>query len=596
MVIHTIEMNLRQLFGDSFYSEIKKFYMEFILAKDVDKVLITRRSYVLYKIFYMIFSLSAEDEKFQKDLKEGAQCVYTSHSLPLLLGKNENRAVLIVDDIIVNGRTILNVIKKFSGKNPNLKINVWCLRCNIEAAFLPELKPFLKHVIYVSPYEWEIVSDRLNDAVVMSNVGYVSFLKTYWLSEDLYNKLLKHLVNAAGDTDKIAHKKEKIETHSQGNEGVFSLECDYFFLEKCRYNSDYRAAIRLYKGNASYLAIPYVFLPRLTSEELLSLCRNKQNKECGYYNKDVKEIVRYFSQYWTAQDIEDCPDVGVFAYQAAVCFLSGVTFHEIVNDLNLMDSSDCMSENIKICFDSQESFSTQENREKCLENLRNELCSREKAIYLERPTKEEQNCLKEIAYCQDVLASSCSKNDSFFDSMKKYVTTLRKKDDLRAKNQKSRLYGISVDNIVEWFTTQRTSRHLNDSAEYYLGLLYLWDSGLAACVILPSWDPQKKALVFSEFNRHGEQAFRALYSMYPNEYSLLRRFAEITDAYAESEIYPFSLYCANSLPSLNIIDFLKQVEFQTFFADCLAVSPKSVGATLSDTIVNKIIASYRKRI
>ena len=128
--------------------------------------------------------------------------------------------------------------------------------------------------------------------------------KTYWLSEDLYNKLLKHLVNAAGDTDKIAHKKEKIETHSQGNEGVFSLECDYFFLEKCRYNSDYRAAIRLYKGNASYLAIPYVFLPRLTSEELLSLCRNKQNKECGYYNKDVKEIVRYFSQYWTAQDIE----------------------------------------------------------------------------------------------------------------------------------------------------------------------------------------------------------------------------------------------------------------------------------------------------
>ena len=129
--------------------------MEFILAKDVDKVLITRRSYVLYKIFYMIFSLSAEDEKFQKDLKEGAQCVYTSHSLPLLLGKNENRAVLIVDDIIVNGRTILNVIKKFSGKNPNLKINVWCLRCNIEAAFLPELKPFLKHVIYVSPYEWE---------------------------------------------------------------------------------------------------------------------------------------------------------------------------------------------------------------------------------------------------------------------------------------------------------------------------------------------------------------------------------------------------------------------------------------------------------
>ena len=52
--IHKMESNLREILGESFYNEIKEFYKKFIRI-NIDKVLITRRSYVLYKNFLYDF-------------------------------------------------------------------------------------------------------------------------------------------------------------------------------------------------------------------------------------------------------------------------------------------------------------------------------------------------------------------------------------------------------------------------------------------------------------------------------------------------------------------------------------------------------------
>lgn len=142
--IHKMESNLREILGESFYNEIKEFYKKFIRI-NIDKVLITRRSYVLYKIFCMIFlaSMDPEDAEIKEILKKGTQRVYTSHSLPLVLAKKDDKSLLIVDDIIVNGRTILDVIHKFGGEHSKWKLTVWCLRCNAKATFLDELKNYL---------------------------------------------------------------------------------------------------------------------------------------------------------------------------------------------------------------------------------------------------------------------------------------------------------------------------------------------------------------------------------------------------------------------------------------------------------------------
>lgn len=106
----------------------------------------------------------------------------------------------------------------------------------------------------------------------------------------------------------------------------------------------------------------------------------------------------------------------------------------------------------------------------------------------------------------------------------------------------------------------------------------------------------KKCNEFSEFIRHGEQAFRAIYSIYPDEYSVLRRFAEISDSYSDREILPFVRYYGQYSGSSRILHFAEKIEFETFFADCMAISPESVGAKLQKQEIDKIIKTYMSSI
>lgn len=596
--IHKMERDLKEILGVSFYNEIKLFYKEFIKI-NIDKVLITRRSYVLYKIFCMIFlaSVDPEDAVIKDILKKGTQRVYTSHSLPLILAKKYDKSLLIVDDIIVNGRTILDVINKFGGKQSGWKITVWCLRCNTTATLLDDLKHYLTHVIYISPYEWEMVSDRLTDAVIVSNVGYVSFLQTYWITENLYNSFLKKFSQGIGQGKQIAHETKIIDTNSKNNEKRFSLSCNYFLFEKGSYSKDYLAAIRLYKMESSYLAVPYVFLPSLKSEELLTLCQKIENYTAFPQTENVRSLVQYFAQNWTAPQIDSFPDVGVFIYQSVVNLLSDKIFYKMACEMEMGNIED----NIELCFDSRESFSVLEERKVNLESLHSLILhsvqSPTKLPRLNQYIKEgvEQSRSSDISYCESILANSLDKNDTFLDTMKRYFTVLRKEDNIRAKGKHPRLYGIPVDKIVKCFVSSADDQPFLNIAPYYMDLIYLWDTGLAACIILPETNQANDFVAFSEVIRHGEQAFRSIYSIYPNEYSVLRRYASVTDSYTKAEVLPFAKWCTVYNQPLKMTEFLDKIEFEAFFADCIAVSPYSVRATLCDKDIDEIIDTYRNR-
>lgn len=599
-IIQTTEKNLRSLWGDVFYEEVKDFFRNFIVATNVDKILITRRSYVLYKIFCKIFFVSQleEDAKAQKALEKNVNCVYTTHSLPLLFAKTqaEKKALLIVDDVIVNGRTINNVIEEIQGKSKDWKINLWCLRCNVEAAYFKELEPYLRHAIFLSPYEWEMVSDRLTDAVIMSNIGYVSFLKTYWLTEESYSQFIKCL------SENNFYKKDyTIETHSKDDEGLFSLKCTYFLDDKnFQYGIKCPFVIRLYKTDWSYLAIPYIVLPSLNGKDLLSLCSKISNEVSGPLSKDIKDIIRIIIKFSSQKGIivEDqvCKDTGVLIYQAIVSFLSNSYFENILHDY----LGDNFLNQIEVCFDPIESFSIYE-ASAATSKESNEL--NDKAIDLLSPnrnialinSKLRDQISQEIDTCRDTLASVTEKDDSFLSSMSKYFTKVRKMDDIRANQNTSRLYGISLDDIKTWFFSNKSIFTNTTISDSFLDLIYLWDTGMASCVILSKWDQEKKSLVFSEFVRHGEQAFRAIYSMYPNEYSVLRRFSQVNDSYSESEVFLFAQYYSQLSGSSDILRLSTKIEYETFFADCMAVSPKSVGAKLDDDSIDKIVKSYQSK-
>ena len=195
-----------------------------------------------------------------------------------------------------------------------------------------------------------------------------------------------------------------------------------------------------------------------------------------------------------------------------------------------------------------------------------------------------------------MLSSVEQKTDSFLETMKKYFAKVREEDDRRANQKMERLYGISINDIMNCFVTSGVTNSSISTSNFYLDLLYLWDTGMASCVILATWNQEKKCNEFSEFIRHGEQAFRAIYSIYPDEYSVLRRFAEISDSYSDREILPFVRYYGQYSGSSRILHFAEKIEFETFFADCMAISPESVGAKLQKQEIDKIIKTYMSSI
>ena len=89
---------------------------------------------------------------------------------------NLNIYEISLDDIIINGRAIVNVLEQLKNSICFAQIGVWCIVCYSQAIMLEKFKEYLKHVEYVSGCEWKRLSDELTKFIVASNVGYVSYV------------------------------------------------------------------------------------------------------------------------------------------------------------------------------------------------------------------------------------------------------------------------------------------------------------------------------------------------------------------------------------------------------------------------------------
>ena len=63
-----------------------------------------------------------------------------------------------------------------------------------------------------------------------------------------------------------------------------------------------------------------------------------------------------------------------------------------------------------------------------------------------------------------------------------------------------RLYGISINDIMNCFVTSGVTNSSISTSNFYLDLLYLWDTGMASCVILATWNQEKSVRNFFELN------------------------------------------------------------------------------------------------
>lgn len=167
------------------YEAVKEFFYYVCVSNYEYKILVDGRSYILYKLFLRVFENCPEERlDIHKDFKVIGN-IYNSNFLsPLLYGGLTNEShILVIDDIIVNGRTMTNIVKQIENvlKCEGNNLDIWCINCNSNAKCIQDIKKYFKHCRYVNLEGWKKLSDSLTRAIVCTNMGYVSFVDSYML-------------------------------------------------------------------------------------------------------------------------------------------------------------------------------------------------------------------------------------------------------------------------------------------------------------------------------------------------------------------------------------------------------------------------------
>ena len=548
---------VREVLGNRQYEKIKEFFYQFLIAKSETKLLLTRRSYVLYKFFRMIIE---EEEKENPDFEQVGK-VYNTHSMCDILMGEEAQGVLVCDDIIVNGRTMKHVLQTLCDKHNIEKadISIWCMQCNEEAAFLEDFEENICHARYVKPYQWQEFSDVLTDCITAANIGYVSLVDSYRICSKAESQVLASVSHCY-------HKRIESKT-KPGNEEL-RIECYYFmdrFPEMNLWESySVKPLLRFYRGCGSLLIIPMVFLPAMPLVDVSDYCRSV----LAAFHRPMPDLT----------GIEVTPDRLVQLYKWTIRELGNYLVEKYLESLalNVDDSSEKF-------LDCSESFWL-------------------KSIRMETGTPVSGNygaSVPETAEMQECREWFCEalQNAGTDEGVCKYLARVRREDDERAHNGRERIFGLSFadayrllqgsfpDGALGEGETERSTKAIAD-------IILNCDVGAFAYVV-DAYTVNGTAYI-SGLLRHGEQAMRALFTAYRDVYGILYNFFRYTHDVRSSEVKKFVDYYDSQRGVARLRELERQLCYGTLFADIMTITPESVGGQEAQEASDSVVAEYHR--
>lgn len=514
---------LEKLFGKSRFIEIREFFKHFIIDEYKVKVVVTRRAYILFKLFLELFEKDADMKDADMPNVKLNGIVLNSHSLSFIekIDILENDRILIFDDIIINGRNVSKIysrIEKILNTKFTKKINrdgenicVWCLDLNENASCLDNIFP--KTYWQVNEATWKRESNHLTNTIAKWNEGYVSILNTYEL---------KYIVNDV--INKIKEKVPNIKNIYSCNKPLFlygescieEINANVIYLDKPENISyDIKPCIRIYpRENDASLIIPYVFLPKMEIDKVEEICKGILSS----YNITVKEA---------------CFN-GVFDNNKSILFYKWTIFKVSEHLANMLSQAGF---ELKPLFQCNESFPYEYINES-FEDIK----VKEETEYTEQDIKE----------CIDILKKELESrkgNDINSDSraLSSYLAIMRNKDEQNAKKREKRHIGVSLSN--EFF----------DDEELLTAAICSWESGEASSVI-DIYENKDGHIEIAEFIRHGEQAFRIPYQLYIKEFCCTARYIMIKGNADNQSIKNFAEYMAKNVSSTDDVNFEKFID------------------------------------
>lgn len=252
--MHIDREKVKEILGEVIYNKCYALFKELLESSARYKIVMTRRCFSLYKIFAPIL---AEDGI---ENAKGTQ-ILTDRSVPIHLSQIQEAlqsdSILIVDDVIIYGRTIgvlLDKIVPSSAKSFNaIKQNIHVL-CLVKNMNYSRLKKEYAELItwYVSAYDdsWRVWSVQLSTLISQCPIANTSYVVSAFCNRD------------EGSFGGLRF--------DEGNDTPLAVEC---VEQPCLMDYAEATFVRIYEHEEGMLTIiPLVILKEMSSEEMNTLC------------------------------------------------------------------------------------------------------------------------------------------------------------------------------------------------------------------------------------------------------------------------------------------------------------------------------------
>lgn len=559
-----------------YYDEVHEFFWHACISEYDYKVFVARHSYVLYKIFLYLFN-SAPEEVCDKNVEFKLKgSIYNSNAIAQLIAKfSENETsskskVLIMDDIIINGRTMTNIVEQLKTNkllnDGNLKI--WCINCYVDGKCIESIKKYFGHYRYVNRNEWEKLSDVLTKSVVCSNFGYISFVNSYSLLSNI--NIFDNLMTQFGQN------KLKIYNNTNPYEKNCGIDSRVIFIKFKEHKKlkDYKikSCIRLYSKNEKATIVPYVFLPTVEKKYCYDYCYLLLSQ----FNINIP---KYYME-------RDKNKFAKSLYQWTIYKLSEILKYEFMNAYNIDEKM------ITNLFTSTESYMFDETINEINNNIKNQSSNITCFIVNNAKNDDLMRCKKEFEKVLINKVNSIEADISISfkvikNMLEEYLTEMDVLDEKRATsypNNYQRYKGIRLYDIYEIISYNTKNFDRIELMEKVIEcVLSILDYGKATYII-DEIDTDNTTLI-GGFIRHGEQIYRSYYELNRDVYNVFYEFFNWTYEFRKEKLIKIAEYFDEKYKTDRFTYFVDNIkDYNKYFYDLKAVNPDSL---LKDNIIVK---------
>lgn len=496
-------------------------YTKSILNESKEKciILMGRRWFIVFEIICNFFGYDTTDPKILCD--DDISRLKSHHS-----------QIIISDDIIIHGRTVMDLYKKLSCRFNEISITAFLRRYNAEVLDLSKYVP-LDDDYPVTDFEWRDLSNRLINFIIRSKVPYTTFTYSFvtqysaWENDaDFLSIVVKPKIFNDNNIDVIVH-------FDQRNRFILlSTLCKYVCIREYKYPD----------GTTIY--IPFVFInvvnnsvfesialagKSILPKSIISVLEDKADFDINYKARLLSFILSYaYGRLILTNKTMDVLDNGIMPIINSIISKS---FTSTFNDVISLDEGKCrLILNLNIG----------ENNSSFGESI-NDVKSQFYSFNI--------NDYEEID-ASNVLSSALSK--------------LHEENEKRAlQNANSTLWGYKVIDLIDGFK-------LKSNIYYYLAdLISLWDTGKGSYYFQECGD-----FTFGTVS-DGEQAYRIKYEkygVYASSYFLLRKYLNFDQE--KEYINDYMNYIKRQIPECYNLFSKYFIDACQFFKDKISLDVK----------------------